>query len=518
MTDDVTLHSASASITAVETAGHFTTRSNVVLGDTFVKPENIAQFGKQSRSSDIQVYRLRNVVLDGSRALLFKDGNRISDTRYLLLDHEYDEARVDADNTVAVRDSRDVVVGFNRVHHNFYHWLIQCLPAMYWSARGGDRATRVLALPDLAQWQEDALTLLGLADWDRVNVKPGVNYACDNVIYCDFLRGISAFVICQSLREPFAAMKQNASIRRTGMKHLYISRIDTKNRAIANEAEVADFMRSRGFTVIVPGQLTMNEQISVFHDAEIIVGGHGAGLSNVVFSQPRRMLLELLQSDYMNLSFNRLCQVAGVDYRAEVFDCSQQDDGPERNWEYIHRREWHLDLDLLHTAIEKIAPLTRVGPLNGDTVTGEDETIAAHDAALLEATAVVVHAKNVGDIRGGLGGWVGNPGSGRWIEGFSITPSEDIAPEEFEYLAVFDRTWSSPWTTSGQFCGCRGASLPLFGFSLRLSGAAALAYVCEYSATFLDGSMAGPMSEGSLCQAAGTLAPLEAIRVTLRRR
>jgi hypothetical protein len=30
--------------------------------------------------------------------------------------------------------------------------------------------------------------------------------------------------------------------------------------------------------------------------------------------------------------------------------------------------------------------------------------------------------------------------------------------------------------------------------------------------------MAGPMSDGALCQAVGTLAPLEAIRVTLRRR
>jgi capsular polysaccharide biosynthesis protein len=516
MIDDVSLQAAAASMIAVETAASFETLSNIVLGETFTKPEDIARFGKQPRSQGIGVFKLHDIIVEGNRALLYKNQGRVRETAYLVHGKEYDDARADTENAVFVRDPRDIVVGFNRVYRNYYHWLIQCVPALYWSVRGADRSTKVLALPELEQWQEDTLALLGIAEWDRVKLHQDVHYHFDNVVYCDFLRGIGSAGICRSLVEPFAVMKQRAALRPTGMKYLYLSRADATNRPIGNEAEVIDLMRSRGFTVIVPGQLPLNEQISAFHDAEIIVGAHGAGLSSVVFSQPGRLVLELLQSDYMNPCFNLLCQVAGVDYRAEVIECSQDTDERPGDWgHYIHMRKWDLDLDILHNAIEKIAPLTRVA------YTGKAETItapAARQSPELQAAEVLAHVKNVGDVRGGLDAWVGIPRSGRWIEGFCITPPADVAPEEIEYKAVFDHTWSSPWTTAGQFCGCRGVSLPIFGFGLRLTGAAALTYTCDYAATFLDGSMVGPVADGSLCQAADSLAPLEAIRITLRRR
>ena len=513
---DISLQDASTSMIAVETAGRFETCSNIVLGDTFTKAEDIVRFGKQTRVQGIGVFKLHDIVVEGTRALLYKNRSRIRETAYLVQGKEYDDARADVENAVFVRDSRDIVIGYNRVHPNYYHWLIQSVPALYWSVRGADRSTKVLALPELEQWQEDTLTLLGIAEWDRVKLLQNAHYHFENAIYCDFLRGIGSFGICRSLIEPFAIMKQRAALRPTGMKYLYLSRADATNRPISNEAEVMDLMRSRGFTVIVPGQLPLNEQISAFHDAEIIVGAHGAGLSSVVFSQPGRLVLELLQSDYMNPCFNLLCQVTGVDYRAELIQCSQDTGERPADWgHYIHMRKWDLDLNILHNAIEKIAPLTRVAFTgNGDTIA----TPATQQSPESQAAEVLAHVKNAGDVRGGLDAWVGTPRSGRWIEGFCIMPPADIAPDEIEYKAVFDHTWSSPWTTAGQFCGSRGVSLPIFGFGVRLLGAAAQTYSCDYSATFLDGAMAGPVSDGALCEAAGSLVPLEAIRITLRRR
>ncbi|HEX2939982.1 MAG TPA: hypothetical protein VHO91_02975, partial [Rhodopila sp.] len=71
-----------------------------------------------------------------------------------------------------------------------------------------------------------------------------------------------------------------------------------------------------------------------------------------------------------------------------------------------------------------------------------------------------------------------------------------------------------PWVEGGKFCGSRGMALPLLGLKVRLKGAAAKAYTCSYSATFVDGSAAGPVSGGEACEA-GSLAALEAFQIVL---
>jgi hypothetical protein len=129
---------------------------------------------------------------------------------------------------------------------------------------------------------------------------------------------------------------------------------------------------------------------------------------------------------------------------------------------------------------------------------------------------IVAHVQNVGDVEGDLGTWIGERGSGRAIEGFSLASPQDIDPGEFVYQVVLGRDWRSPWVPSGKYCGSRGLALPLRGFCVNLQGAAAMKYRCSYSATFVDRSVVGETQGGRIC-AAATLAPLEAFQVNLRR-
>ncbi len=127
---------------------------------------------------------------------------------------------------------------------------------------------------------------------------------------------------------------------------------------------------------------------------------------------------------------------------------------------------------------------------------------------------MVAHIQGRGDVGGMLGERLGEAGSGRWIEGFGIAPTTDVAVEDIEYQAVLGRDWLSPWVDGGQFCGSRGMALPLLGFRLRLRGKAAEAYDCTYEATFVDGSSCGPVAAGAACQAE-SLAALESVLVTV---
>jgi len=135
----------------------------------------------------------------------------------------------------------------------------------------------------------------------------------------------------------------------------------------------------------------------------------------------------------------------------------------------------------------------------------------------LAPAEIIAHVQDVGDVEGSLEDWIGQPRSGRWIEGFSIAAPDDIAPEELLYRVVLGRDQLSPWTPSGKYCGSTSLAMPLRGFCLMLRGAAAASYECSYSATFVDGSDLRTIPAGQVC-ASAALAPLEAFQVILRPR
>jgi hypothetical protein len=143
---------------------------------------------------------------------------------------------------------------------------------------------------------------------------------------------------------------------------------------------------------------------------------------------------------------------------------------------------------------------------------------AAGEAVPMEPAGpaeVMAHIQRAGDVAVPLGTWLGKRGSRQWIEGFAVLPREGVAAEDIEYQAVLGRGWLSPWVEGGKFCGSRGMALPLLGIKVRLKGAVAREYACVYSATFVDGSTAGPVENGEACEAE-SLAALEALLIELR--
>ena len=126
----------------------------------------------------------------------------------------------------------------------------------------------------------------------------------------------------------------------------------------------------------------------------------------------------------------------------------------------------------------------------------------------------MAHVYGRGDVGGRFGDWIGERGGRRWIEGFALQSLRLTVPGELEYQAVLGRSWLSPWAEAGQFCGSRGMSLPVLGLHVRLRGAAAEAFSVAVSATFVDGTAIGPVSDGP-CEAP-SLAALEAYQVVLQ--
>jgi hypothetical protein len=66
-------------------------------------------------------------------------------------------------------------------------------------------------------------------------------------------------------------------------KRILVWRKQTDKRQIRNNEEILEFFIRRGFSVIYPAEMSFEQQILCFSNAEQIVGCLGAGLSNIAF-------------------------------------------------------------------------------------------------------------------------------------------------------------------------------------------------------------------------------------------
>jgi capsular polysaccharide biosynthesis protein len=111
-------------------------------------------------------------------------------------------------------------------------------------------------------------------------------------------------------------------------------------------------MRDRGFEIVVPGALTLTEQIRVFREASLVVGPHGAGLTNIVFCEPGTIVYELVPDHYPNVCFTNLALICRLRYWADSF-ISEGDGHPSA-------RDWDADLSVVAERIDEIETLRAV--------------------------------------------------------------------------------------------------------------------------------------------------------------
>lgn len=127
---------------------------------------------------------------------------------------------------------------------------------------------------------------------------------------------------------------------------------------------------------------------------------------------------------------------------------------------------------------------------------------------------MIAHIQTRGDVGAQFGEWLGEPGSGKWIEGIGLAPGNGVDLADIEYQVVLGRGWLSPWVEGGQFCGSRGMALPILGLRVRLRGIAAEEFDLRYSASLIDGSQIGPVASGEPCEGQD-LSAVEAIKIEL---
>ncbi|QWV92389.1 glycosyltransferase family 61 protein [Geomonas oryzisoli] len=106
---------------------------------------------------------------------------------------------------------------------------------------------------------------------------------------------------------------------------IYISRGKSRRR-LAGEAELEERLRQAGFSILHCEALSFAEQVRAFHEAEVVVGSHGAGLSNLVWCEPPCRVVEIFPKNYILDCFAWLSFSRGFDYRYVICDTGHKID------------------------------------------------------------------------------------------------------------------------------------------------------------------------------------------------
>ena len=108
-------------------------------------------------------------------------------------------------------------------------------------------------------------------------------------------------------------------------KKIYIDRSDSTSnvkhlRSIVNEEEVKNYLLSVGFKIVRLSDYSFKDQVLIFNEAEIIVGLHGAGFANMVFSKPNTKIIELKQKHHLGKDLENLAKSNNLAFKALKFD------------------------------------------------------------------------------------------------------------------------------------------------------------------------------------------------------
>lgn len=81
-------------------------------------------------------------------------------------------------------------------------------------------------------------------------------------------------------------------------KKIYLTRGLNVKRAITNEEELQQVFKEHGFSIVSFEKLSIWDQIIYMNNADIVFTNHGAGFSNVIFMEPKKIALEFLERDF----------------------------------------------------------------------------------------------------------------------------------------------------------------------------------------------------------------------------
>ncbi|MBX3101072.1 MAG: glycosyltransferase family 61 protein [Bacteroidetes bacterium] len=185
----------------------------------------------------------------------------------------------------------------------YFHWICDALPRL-WCLRAYWESHQIW-LPERYRvgYVQDSLALLGLS----ANFYPeGAYLKAQEAVVCDMVAPTGNYrpALVQSLFTHLSRLNHEEPPIHPAPRALFISRRKAPRRYIADEARISEQLNTLGVHTVQMEDYTFGQQIALLRHARLLIGLHGAGLTNQVFMPPGGTVLELrFESDARNNAY-----------------------------------------------------------------------------------------------------------------------------------------------------------------------------------------------------------------------
>jgi len=183
-------------------------------------------------------------------------------------------------------------------YDSYYHWLLQILPRIHLLQSVQPLLEHYIIPKNAGEKFVASLKTLGIDEKHLYPIGHGEKVQCSQLFVPSIPSNEGAiphwvidFLRRQFLDESYAPERK---------KKLYVVR-GNRRRRVLNEDLVVSAVSKLGFEPVAGENLSVSQQARIFSEASMIIGAHGAGLTNIVFAEGAKVV-EIFRPSVMPLN------------------------------------------------------------------------------------------------------------------------------------------------------------------------------------------------------------------------
>ena len=205
---------------------------------------------------------------------------------------------------------------------NYFHFMFDVLPKL-WLIESKIKFEEIdyFLLNKKIDWQIKILSMIGVSSNKILSAKQYRHIKATRVISVTHPWYLEGYIQEQVANIPdwiiyeLRAHFLNKNISKKNLK-IFIDRSDSKFKhcKIINNNELISFLENKNFQIVKPEKLSLNQQIDIFNNAKIILGGHGAALTNIIFCEKNTNIIEFIPSSHPSRKCERISKILNLNY------------------------------------------------------------------------------------------------------------------------------------------------------------------------------------------------------------